>query len=195
MPRSQRGYSLSEENTPFETPRERRGESPLDPRIAGLGLEELHALRNQVPAKCCCKTIWSTPTTRCRSACVSLALRNFRLLRILSALQVPTKAALLRSPRLLAPSVECGRTALAAARTTENACTVDRRKLGCTCTRLAERQRMQEAEANRIAEPMAASAAMPPRRALPLPRRRTPSSCKPAMKIFSGWVKGRDISF
>ena len=32
----QRGYSLSEENTPFGTPRERRGASPSTPDIAGL---------------------------------------------------------------------------------------------------------------------------------------------------------------
>ena len=30
----QRGDSLSEENTPFETPRERRGESPSTPALA-----------------------------------------------------------------------------------------------------------------------------------------------------------------
>ena len=44
----QRGYSLPKENTPFGTPRERRGESPSPPDIAGLGLEELLGLRNQV---------------------------------------------------------------------------------------------------------------------------------------------------
>ena len=42
----QRGYSLSKENTPFGTPRERRGETPSTPDIVGLELEELHALRN-----------------------------------------------------------------------------------------------------------------------------------------------------
>ena len=42
----QRGYSLSKENTPFGTPRERRGETPSTPNIAGLELEELHALRS-----------------------------------------------------------------------------------------------------------------------------------------------------
>ena len=42
----QRGYSLSEENTPFETPRERRGASPSTPDIVGFGLEGLHALRS-----------------------------------------------------------------------------------------------------------------------------------------------------
>ena len=39
-----------------------------------------------------------------------------------------------------------------------------RRKLGCTSTRWAERQRMIGAEANRLAEPLAASEAIPPRR-------------------------------
>ena len=109
---------------------------------------------------------------------------------MLSALQVPTGAALLRSPRLFAPSVEGGEIVLAAAGTTENACTTDRRKLGCTCARSAERQRMQEAEANRIAKPMAASAAMPPRRALSFPRRRTSSSCKLPMEFSLGGSKG-----
>ena len=42
----QRGYSLSEENTPFASPRERRGASPSTPDIAGFGLEGLHALRS-----------------------------------------------------------------------------------------------------------------------------------------------------
>ena len=44
----QRGYSLLEENTPFVSPREGRGEFPSTPNIVSLQLEELHALRNQV---------------------------------------------------------------------------------------------------------------------------------------------------
>ena len=145
LPRDQRGYSLSEENTPFETPRERRGESPSTPGIGSRVFEGLLGLRS---VSACCflhlnDLICSYP--RCRSACVSAVFSNFRLLWILSDLQVPTKAALLRSPRLFAPSVEGGRTALTAAGTTENTCTVDRRKLGCTCARSAERQRAVEA--------------------------------------------------
>ena len=164
LPRDQRGYSLSEENTPFETPRERRGESPSTPGIGSRVYEGLLGLRS---VSACCflhlnDLICSYP--RCRSACVSAVFSNFRLLWMLSALRVPTRAALLRSPRLFAPSVEGGRTALAAAGTTENTCTVDRRKLGCTSARSAERQRIIGAEANRIAKPMAASEAMPPRR-------------------------------
>ena len=44
--RSQRGYSLLEENTPFVSPREGRGGYPSTPDIAGLMFEELHALRS-----------------------------------------------------------------------------------------------------------------------------------------------------
>ena len=42
----------------------------------------------------------SAPIIRCRSACDSVALRNFRLLWLCTVLLVPAKAALLRSPRL-----------------------------------------------------------------------------------------------
>ena len=90
----------------------------------------------------------------------------------------------------VALSAEGGRTALTAVCTTENACTVDRRKLGCTDGRSAERQRMQEAEANRIATTMAASEAMPPRKALPLPRRRTSSRSRLPMEFSLGGSKG-----
>ena len=45
----QRGDSLSKENPPFGTPRERRGVFPSTPDIAGLELEELHALRIAQP--------------------------------------------------------------------------------------------------------------------------------------------------
>ena len=108
-------------------------------------------------------------------------------LRVVSLAQLPSTSDIIS----LAGAYQGGFAALAAVRTTGNICTVDRSKLGCTCARLAERQRMQEAEANRIAKPMAASEAMPPRRALPLPRRRTPSSCKPAMESLSlGGCKG-----
>ena len=186
----QRGYSLSEENTPFETPRERRGESPSTPALRDWGL------------KSC---------TRCAIGCLpSVAARRFGLL-LLPAAALPAcrqssaisvyfgfyltcrclpRRGIASLAALFALSVEGGKTSLAAAGTTENVCTTDRRKLGCTDGRSAERQRMQEAEANRIATTMAASEAMPPRRALPFPRRRTPSSCKPAMQFSLGGSKG-----
>ena len=42
---SQKGYSLSEENTPFEIPRERRGESPSTPALA-VSVEGVRRLRS-----------------------------------------------------------------------------------------------------------------------------------------------------
>ena len=39
----QRGYSLSEENTPFETPRERRGACPSTPALRDWGLKSCAA--------------------------------------------------------------------------------------------------------------------------------------------------------
>ena len=39
----QRGYSLSEENTPFRSPRERRGESPSTPALRDWGLKSCPA--------------------------------------------------------------------------------------------------------------------------------------------------------
>ena len=47
-PRHQRGYSLFEENTPFESPEKDEGRPPSTPDIAGLWLEELLSLRNRV---------------------------------------------------------------------------------------------------------------------------------------------------
>ena len=66
-----------------------------------------------------------------------------------------------------------------------------RRELGCTSTRLAEQQRIIEAEANRIATPNAA----PPRAGSAIGKHCSSLSCSPAMGIFSGRVQGRGISF
>ena len=46
-----------EREYPPYTPKRTQGALPLDPDIAGFGLEEVHALRNRVPARCCCYTI------------------------------------------------------------------------------------------------------------------------------------------
>ena len=51
-----------------------------------------------------------------------------------------------------------------------------RRKLGCTATRLAERQRIIEAEASRIAEPMAVSVSNTATQAVAFRRQKAPSS-------------------
>ena len=79
---------------------------------------------------------------RCRFACDSLPLHNCILLRILSILVLPAK---------------CGIASLAAVRIIETVCIVGSRRLVCTSTRWAERQRIVGAEANRIATLNAAS--------------------------------------
>ena len=101
----ERGYSLSEENTPFESPRERRGASPSTPDIAGFGLEGLHALRSvgavyvaspRVPAF---RYIYQPRALR--SARVTFARRRTAV-RAAALLRSPLLggiAALLRSPR------------------------------------------------------------------------------------------------
>ena len=79
----------------------------------------------------------------CRSAYVSAVFSNLRLLWILSDLQVPTRAALLRSPR----------------------CSHYRKKVITPHSRSDSRAAAgSRSTPNRLATPMAASAAMPPRR-------------------------------
>ena len=66
-----------------------------------------------------------------------------------------------------------------------------RRKLGCTATRLAERQRIIEAEASRIAEPMAVSVSNTATQAVALRRhRRCSSSRLPIETLSLGGCKG-----
>ena len=83
---------------------------------------------------------------RCRFACDSLPLRNFRLLQICTNLPLPAKAALLALAAIYALSIRLYQNEIS-----------------------RERQRIIGAEASRIAAPMAASDAMLPRR-LPIPQ-------------------------
>ena len=65
-----------------------------------------------------------------------------------------------------------------------------RRKLGCTSTRWAERQRIIEAEANRIVKPMAANVSNAATQALSLRRHESCSSSRLPIKAFLLGVKG-----
>ena len=60
-----------------------------------------------------------------------------------------------------------------------------RRKLGCTATRLAERQRIIEAEASRIAEPMAVSVSNTATQAVAFRRQKAPSGPRLPIKFLS----------
>ena len=65
-----------------------------------------------------------------------------------------------------------------------------KRKLGCTSIRWAERQRIIEAEANRIVKPMAASVSNAATQALSLRRHESCSSSRLPIKAFLLGVKG-----
>ena len=106
---------------------------------------------------------------RCRFACVSEVLRNSRLLWVLSILLLPAKAALPCSPRMR---------------------TIGRRRLGCTPTRSAERQRIIEVEANHIAKAMAASVSNAATQVLPFRRHKSHSSLRLPIKTFLLGVQG-----
>ena len=175
---------------PFESPRERRGESPLAPRIGSRALEGLPSLRSV-------SALLFFVSIRFGLLLSSLPL----CLRVGSLQQSPPtldfislagayQGGIASLAAFIALSVEGGRTALTAVRTTENACTADRRKLGCTDGRYAERQRVVEVHQIVSHPPMAASEAMPPRKALPLPRRRTSSRSRLPMEFSLGGSKG-----
>ena len=157
------GYSLSRrEYPPFEPPRERFA-------LQASSLKSCGACRIE-----CLLFLLLYDLTffylRCRFACVSEVLRNFRLLWILSILLLPAKAALLCSPRMR---------------------TIGRRRLGCTPTRSAERQRIIEVEANHIAKAMAASVSNAATQVLPFRRHKSRSSPKLPIKALSlGGCKG-----
>ena len=95
----QRGYSLSEENTPFASPRERRGASPSTPDIAGFGLEGLHALRSVSAVY-----VASPRAPTFRYIYQPRALRSARM-TVVWRQTACASAALLRSPPLWRPSL------------------------------------------------------------------------------------------
>ena len=95
---------------------------------------------------------------------------------------------------MFALSVEGDYTALAAVGTTENACTTDRRKLGCTDGRLAERQRVVEVH-QIVSHPHGGERSNAATQSTSTPQALHPFELQAGNAIFSGWVKGRDISF
>ena len=137
-----RGYSLFEENTPFETPRERRGESPSTPALRDLGLKSCSAcgigcLPGDVSKRFGVLLLPAAALPAYRqSSAISSYFGFYRPCRCLPWRHCCARRVCSHYP------VEGGRTALTAVCTTENACTVDRRKLVCTDGRYAERQQV-----------------------------------------------------
>ena len=81
--RGAKGYSLSKENAPFGTPRERRGVFPSTPDIAGLELEELHALRIAQPLAALLPYGCGIPLAGNRVRCTWLRHGSLRIVTVL----------------------------------------------------------------------------------------------------------------
>ena len=134
---SQRGYSLSEENTPFRSPRERRGASPSTPALAVGGLKSctrcaIGCLPSDVSKRFGLLLLPAAALPACRQPSAISVYFGFHLTcRCLPRRGIAALAA------LFAPSVEGGEIALAALIST-----LVRRKLACTSARWAERQRV-----------------------------------------------------
>ena len=129
--------------------------------------------------------------SRWQLCCLTDAAHPLRVplcLRFVTLPQFPSTTDLYK----LAFACQGGIAALATVGTIENARISDRRKLVCTKTQYAERQRLIEAEASRMStHPMAASEAMPPRRHFHCPARAASLTCKLAMRAFLlGDIKG-----
>ena len=166
----QRGYSLSEENTP----RERRGASPSTPALAVWRLKS-----------CAACGIGCLPSNISKRFDLLLSSRPL-CLRFGSLQQFPPTLDFIG----LAGAYQGGIAALAAF-----IGTIGRRKLGCTSARSAERQRMQEAKANRLAPPNGGERSNAATQGTPIPQAPYFFELQAANGIFSGWVKGRGISF
>ena len=103
--RAKGGILFPKRIPPLKPPEKGEGSPPSTPALAVGRLKDCSACGVIVPAIFYLNDL-SCSYLRCRFACDSAAFSNSRLLWILSDLQVPTKAALLRSPRLLALSAE-----------------------------------------------------------------------------------------
>ena len=143
---------------PLDPPRERKGPCPLTPPLSALGL------------KSC---------TRCAIGC---GVHGF-------AMSPYDSFSFATAPYYREARVTTARRQTACRM--RHYCTrcidecLGRRKLGCTATRLAERQRIIEAEASRMAEPMAVSVSNTATQAVAFRRQKAPSSPRLPIKSLS----------
>ena len=143
---------------PLNPPRERKGPCPLTPTLSALGLKNC---------------------TRCAIGC---GVHGF-------AMSPYDSFSFATAPYYREARVTTARRQTACRM--RHYCTrridecLGRRKLGCTATRLAERQRIIEAEASRIAEPMAVSVSNTATQAVAFRRQKAPSSPRLPIKSLS----------
>ena len=160
MPRTARKrkrgiFSHVRKYPPWTPPGERKGPCPLTPPLPVCSLKRCSACRLHSCWQLCCLTDVAYPlrVIRClpRVGAIRLGL-------LLSSLPLCLRIApLTQSP----PTLDLCSLAFACqggiADARRDICAIDSRRLGCTCTRSAERQRIIEAEANRFAALNAAS--------------------------------------
>ena len=145
-----KGDILSRERmSPFRSPKRTQGALPLDPAIVSLGLKN------------------------CTHCAIGCGVHGF-------AMSPYDSFSFATAPYYREARVTTARRQTACRM--RHYCTrridecLGRRKLGCTATRLAERQRIIEAEASRIAEPMAVSVSNTATQAVAFRRQKAPSS-------------------
>ena len=156
-------FSHVREWPPLDPPRERKGPCPLTPHIGSQALEELRSLR--IALRC---TWLRHEPLRFVACCNRALLREARV-------TLPRRRTACRMRHCYARRIDE---------------TGGKRKLVSTPTRSAERQRIIEAEANRIVKPMAASVSNAATQALSLRRHESCSSSRLPIKAFLLGVKG-----
>ena len=163
--------------------------------MAVSGLKGCGASGVEVPAKFCCYTTWVAPifaVAQPLAALLPYGCGTPLAGAALPAIRYPSAISVYYRSLQTCFCLRGGIASLAAVGTIENARISDRRKLVCTKTQYAERQRLIEAEASHMStHPMAASEAMPPRRHFHCPARAASLTCKLAMRAFLlGDIKG-----
>ena len=162
-------FSFSKENIPLTPPRERtRGLTPRPRTLAAFGSKSYTRCALHSRWQLCCLTDVAYPLRVIRCGVHGFAMS-------------PCDS----SPFSTAPYYREARVTTARRQTPcrmRHYCTrridecLGRRKLGYTATRLAERQRIIEAEASRIAKPMAVSVSNTATQAVAFRRQKAPSS-------------------
>ena len=153
---------------PLDPPRERKGPCPLTPPLSALGLKSCTRCALHSRWQLCCLTDVAYPLRVIGCGVHGFAMSPYDSFSFATA-PYYREARVTTARRQTA----CRMRHYCTRRIDE---CLGRRKLGCTATRLAERQRIIEAEASRIAEPMAVSVSNTATQAVAFRRQKAPSS-------------------
>ena len=153
---------------PLDPPRERKGPCPLTPPLSALGLKSCTRCALHSRWQLCCLTDVAYPLRVIGRGVHGFAMSPYDSFSFATA-PYYREARVTTARRQTA----CRMRLYCTRRIDE---CLGRRKLGCTATRLTERQRIIEAEASRIAEPMAVSVSNTATQAVAFRRQKAPSS-------------------